>query len=152
MSDDKNKIVPQITSSLITADYIIHVLAAILLLVASLGVFLQALSNLNGLTQKNILMLINNALLILIIKEILWTVVKFFRKQAFSISNFLFIGVITSIRNILLVEVQKSVAHVPPMEVAMETLASAVTIFILVVSYYVFNKARNLRKTEIPEM
>lgn len=148
----KNKIVPQITSSLITADYIIHVLAAVLLLVSSLGVFLQSLLDFDGLTQKNILMLINNALLILIVKEILWTVVKFFRKQAFSISSFLFIGVISSIRNLLLIEVQKSVAHVPPMEGAIETLSSAITILILVVSYYVFNKARGLRETDMTEM
>lgn len=127
---------------LIRAEHVIHLMVSLMLIIAGSSVFYYSFKIFNEISNITIFMLINNALLLLIIKEVLWTVIKFFRGQDFSLNSFLFIGVISSIRSMLLIEVQKSIEKTQHLELALELGINAITIFILMLSYYLFNKAK----------
>jgi len=127
--------------ALIFIEYVIHLMVAAMLLLATGGIFVQSLQDWGNFTYPSILNLINNALLMLIIKEVLWTVIKFLKKQAFSISPFLFIGVISGIRQILFIEAQKSITKVHTIELTAELAVNALVILILITAYYVLKKA-----------
>ncbi len=62
-------------------------------------------------------------------------------KQSFGISSFLFIGIISGIREMLFIEVQKSVEKSHSFNLTLELALNAGVIFILVAAYYLLSKA-----------
>ncbi|GAW91107.1 phosphate-starvation-inducible PsiE family protein [Calderihabitans maritimus] len=133
----------KISRILIGAEYLIHILIAVILLFATAGIFLLSIRELQEFSLLTILTLISNALLMLIVKEILWTVLRFLKRQDFNISSFLFIGIISSIRQMLFVEAQKSIAEVDVVTYFIELGLNAAVILILMVSYFLWKKAEN---------
>jgi uncharacterized membrane protein (DUF373 family) len=133
---------------LLICEDIIHLIVAAFLLFATAGTLIYSFYCFKGFTAHSILTLISNALLILIIKEVLWTVIKFFKREPFSISSFLFIGVISSIRQILFLEVQKSFEgnHSDLTKHALELGINSGVILILTISYFIVVKADQVRK------
>lgn len=133
--------------SLIISEDFIHLLVALLLLFATGGVFIHSIVNFGGINPHSILSLVSNALLILIIKEVLWTVIKFLRRESFSISSFLFIGVISSVRQILFLEVQKSFeGNINLLQHSYELLVNAGVILLLTIAYLLVAKADKIYK------
>lgn len=126
---------------LLYAEYVIHVMVAIMLLMATAMIFVEAFWSISGFGTAQALNLISSALLMLIVKEVLWTVIKFFKKQSFGIGSFLFIGIISGIREMLFIEVQKSVEKNHSFYLTLELGINALVIFILVAAYYILNKA-----------
>lgn len=92
----------------------------------------------------SILTLVSNALLLLVIKEVMWTVLRFLRKEQFSLSPFIYVGVISGIREILFLSIQKSIEKANGLNITLEILLNAFVVFLLVVAYYIFKKARIL--------
>lgn len=88
-----------------------------------------------------------NAFLIMIIKEILWTVVRFFRKEKFGVGTFIGIGIISAIRQSLYVEVQKSMGKMDGWEHIwehiMDIAARCGTVIILALAYFVIRRAEH---------
>lgn len=84
-----------------------------------------------------------NAFLIMIIKEILWTVVRFFRKEKFGVGTFIGIGIISAIRQSLYVEVQKSMGKMGGWEHIMDIAARCGTVIILALAYFVIRRAEH---------
>lgn len=132
-----------ISRSLIIVEFVIVFLVALMLLAATAVITVQVAGSLTSFSPSTVLILINNALLLLIIKEILWTVIKFFKKEDFSMTPLLYIGIISAIREMLFAEIQKSVAKGHGMELSWEILLNAVVILILVVAYYIQKKLEN---------
>lgn len=142
----ENRSVRWVVKALLFAEYVIHILVAVMLLLATVNIFIQSFWKGNILFNINTLDLISGALLMLIIKEVLWTVIKFFKKQSFGISSFLFIGVISSIREMLFIEVQKSVEKANSFHLTIELGVNALVIFILVLAYYILTKSNNINE------
>ncbi|GAB4411292.1 MAG: hypothetical protein OHK0032_07170 [Thermodesulfovibrionales bacterium] len=131
---------------LVKIDIVFHVIAALLLLAASCFILYYALLNIMHPSRDSIIHLVNDVLLALIILELLWTVIRFLKKQKFFLGPFLAIGIIAAIRRILLIEAQTSfMEHVPP-EKLYEIGLSAVVIIILMVAYYLSVKAQRLEQ------
>lgn len=129
---------------LLFSEYIIHIMVALMLLLATMDIFVSSFMESTFFEQIDTLTLISSALLMMIIKEVLWTVIKFFKKQAFGISSFLFIGVISSIREMLFIEVQKSVEKTHSFNLTLELGINALVIFILVLAYYILSKSNKI--------
>lgn len=143
--------VKKLTLALIISEYVIHTLVAVLLVVAAIGVFVHSFKQFDGFSPITVFMLINNALLMLIIKEILWSVVRFFKHQSFNLSSFIYIGIISGIRQLLLIEIQKSVTKMAPFEFIIEQGVYSLTILILIIGYYMLKKAdmfKNLKRNQ----
>ncbi len=131
---------------LVKADMFLHVVAAILLLAACGFIFFYAVLNLAHPTRDSIIHLINDVLLALIILELLWTVIRFLKKQKFVLAPFLAIGIIAAVRRILLIEAQTSFMEHVPSEKLYEIGLSAFVVITLMVAYYLSVKAQKLEQ------
>ncbi|HDZ59551.1 MAG TPA: hypothetical protein ENH44_02030 [Actinobacteria bacterium] len=94
----------------------------------------------------SILLVLNDALFVLIIAEVLWTIIRYLRREKFSVAPFLFIGIISSLRRILVIDAQMSLGEGERSfnQSLMELGMHVAIIFILVVAYYIVKKARTL--------
>jgi uncharacterized membrane protein (DUF373 family) len=124
-----------------------HVFAAILLLVASALILYYAFLNILEPTRTAMIALVNDVLLALIVLELLWTVIKFLKKQKFSLGPYLSIGIIAGIRRILLIEAETSLMEHTPVEKLYELGLSGALIIILMAAYYLSVKAEQLESS-----
>lgn len=131
---------------LVKLDVFFHILAAVLLLIACCFIFYYAILNILEPSRDAIIHLVNDVLLALIILELLWTVIRFLKKQKFTLAPFLAIGIIAAIRRILLVEAQTSFMEHVPNEKLYEIGLSAVVVILLMISYYIAVKAQKLEQ------
>ncbi len=125
-------------------DVAFHVVAAILLLIASGYILFHAALNILHPSRASIIQLINDVLLALIVLEILWTVNRFLKKKKFLLGPFLVIGVIAGVRRILLIEAQTSLTdHVDTIKLY-EIGVSAMVVLVMMIAYYISLKAQKL--------
>ena len=131
---------------LIKIDMLFHAIAALLLFIACGYVLYYAAANLADPTRVAVIALVNDVLLALIILELLWTVIRFLKKQKFSLAPFLAIGVIASIRRILLIEAQGSAMETISHDKLIEIGVTAVVVIIFMIGYYLAVKAQRLEQ------
>jgi len=131
---------------LVKIDIVFHVIAALLLLVACGFILFYAFLNILDPSPSSIIELVNDVLLSLIILELLWTVIRFLKKQRFSLGPFLAIGIIAAIRRILLIEAKTSLMEHTPVEKLYEIGLGAVVIIMLMAAYYLSVKAQKLEQ------
>lgn len=142
----KIELVEVFRRGLIKIDMFFHIVAALLLLIACSYIFYYATRNIMKPSLDSMIHLVNDVLLALIILELLWTVIRFLKKQRFVLGPFLAIGVIAAVRRILLIEAQASFLEYVPVEKLYEIGLSAIVIIILMVAYYLSVKAQKLEQ------
>ncbi len=140
---NKNDLVDLSRILLIKIDVIFHIIAAFILIVVCAVVLYKAVSNAFSTELIKLVEVVNEVLLALIILEILWTIIRFLRKQKFSLLPFLDVGIIASVRRILLIEVQTSTVEHPPVEKLYEIVVSAGVILVLVIAYFIIVRAQS---------
>jgi len=116
MDSQKTTLTELFRKYLIKIDMVLHVVAALLLLIACALILYFAFVNILNPTRSSIIALVNDVLLALIILELLWTVVRFLKKQKFLLGPFLAIGIIAGVRRIPLIESQTSLMEHAPIE------------------------------------
>jgi len=146
MEQSKPALTETFRKLLLKIDIIFHVVAALLLLVACGFILFYAFLNILEPSPSSIIALVNDVLLALIILELLWTVIRFLKKQQFSLGPFLSIGIIAAIRRILLIEAKTSLMEHTPVEKLYEIGLGAVVIIILMSAYYLAVKAQKLEQ------
>lgn len=129
-------------STLVKIDVVFHIVAAFILLIICGIVLYKAILNSFSVEIIKLIEAVNEVLLALIILEILWTIIRFLKKQKFSLLPFLDVGIIASVRRILLIEVQTSTMEHPPVEKLYEIMVSAGIILALVIAYFIIVKAQ----------
>jgi uncharacterized membrane protein (DUF373 family) len=146
MEQGKPDIIETLRRFLVKIDVIFHIIAALLLLTACGFIMYYAFLNLIEPSRFAIIALVNDVLLSLIILELLWTVIRFLKKQKFLLGPFLAIGIIAAVRRILLIEAQASLMEHTPVEKLYETGLSAAVIITLMVAYYLSVKAQKFEE------
>ncbi|MEK6527906.1 MAG: phosphate-starvation-inducible PsiE family protein [Nitrospirota bacterium] len=146
MEENKIDIIEIFRRVLVMVDIVFHIIAALLLLIACAFVLYYASLNILKPEQGSIIALVNDVLLALIILELLWTVIRFLKKQKFLLGPFLAIGIIAAVRRILLIEAQTSLMQNTPVEKLYEIGLSAMVVIILMVAYYLSVKAQKLEQ------
>jgi uncharacterized membrane protein (DUF373 family) len=146
MGQNKMSFIETLRKALVNLDIVFHVIAAILLLTSCGFMLYYASLNLLEPSRSSIIALVNDVLLALIILELLWTVIRFLKKQKFFLGPFLAIGIIAAIRRILLIEAQTSLLEHTPVGKLYEIGLSAAVIIILMVAYYLSVKAQKLEQ------
>lgn len=144
MGNNRTLLTETFRKLLLLVDIVFHILAALLLLVACGFMLFYASLNIMEPSRSSMIALVNDVLLALIILELLWTVIRFLKKQKFSLGPFLAIGIIAAIRRILLIEAQTSLMEHTPVEKLYEIGLSAIVIIILMIAYYLSVKAQKL--------
>ncbi|MGA2191897.1 MAG: phosphate-starvation-inducible PsiE family protein [Nitrospirota bacterium] len=125
---------------LIYADDVVHVLVAVALLLSALFMLGFTAMNFREINISSILLVINDVLFVLIIMELLWTVIRYLKRQEFSLKPFLAIGIISSLRRILMLEAQLSMKDHTDVYPLYELGISTAIVLVLVVAYYLMNK------------
>jgi uncharacterized membrane protein (DUF373 family) len=144
MENNRELLTETFRKLLLLVDVVFHILAALLLLAACGFMLFYAFLNIMEPSRSSMIALINDVLLALIILELLWTVIRFLKKQKFSLGPFLAIGIISAIRRILLIEAQTSLMEHTPVDKLYEIGLSAIVIIILMIAYYLSVKAQKL--------
>ncbi len=144
MEQQRREITEAFRRWLVKIDMAFHVIAALLLLAACGFILYYAMLNIAHPSRNSIIHLVNDVLLALIILELLWTVIRFLKKQKFILGPFLAIGIIAAVRRILLIEAQTSFLEHVPIEKLYEIGLSAVVIIILMTAYYLSVKAAKI--------
>jgi uncharacterized membrane protein (DUF373 family) len=144
MEQQKTEFIDILRRWLVKIDMAFHIVAALLLLAACSFILYYALLMVIHPSRESILHLVNDVLLALIILELLWTVIRFLKRQKFILGPFLAIGIIAAVRRILLIEAQSSFLEHVPVEKLYEIGLSAVVVLILMVAYYLSAKAEKL--------
>jgi len=139
-----SKIAEKIRQWIVKFDVAFHVIAAILLLIASGYILFHAALNVLNPSKASIVQLINDVLLALIVLEILWTVNRFLQKKKFLLGPFLAIGVIAGVRRILLIEAQTSLAEHVDTTKLYEIGVSAIVVLVMMIAYYISLKAQKM--------
>lgn len=128
-------------------DDLIHIIVAFFLLLAGLMVIARSVyTSMQKFESFSILYFINDMLFVIIILELLWTVLAYLKRKQFPIVSFVLIGIISSIRRILMIEAQTSFAFLKSGEglinkEMIELGIYSIMVLILVLSYYLLAKA-----------
>ena len=146
MEHPKHDLTELFRKVLVSVDMIFHVLAAILLLVSCTFVMYHAALYILQPSRDAVIHLVNDVLLALIILELLWTVIRFLKKQKFILGPFLSIGIIAAVRRILLIEAQTSFMDHVPAEKLYEIGLSAGVVIVLTIAYFISVKADKLEQ------
>lgn len=146
MQQNRRTLTEAFRKLLVKLDIVFHVIAALLLLTACGLILYYAALNLLEPTRSSVITMVNDVLLSLIILELLWTVIRFLKKQKFILGPFLAIGIIAAIRRILLIEAQTSLMEHTPVEKLYEIGVSALVIIILMAAYYLYAKSQRLEQ------
>ncbi|MDQ7838025.1 MAG: phosphate-starvation-inducible PsiE family protein [Thermodesulfobacteriota bacterium] len=144
MQESRPDLKEKIRRILVHADIAFHVLAGLLLLIACGFIMYYGIINLMQPSRVAIISLVNDVLLALIILELFWTIIRFLKKQRFTLGPFLSIGIIASVRRILLVEIEISHVEHVQMERLWEIGLSALVILLLVFAYYLAAKVEKM--------
>ncbi len=122
---------------------IIHGIVALFLLLAAVMMIGYVAYTFREVSSASILFLINDILFVIIIMELLWTMLSYLRRKKFPIVSFIFIGIISSIRRMLMIEAQIAIAPEGVRDITQEVMELGLyagIVLILVVSYYILSK------------
>lgn len=133
----KNKIV----ALLFQLDSFVHIVIAFFLIILTILTVFKTLFSFSSFDHQSILQMINDLLLALIIAEILWPVLKFLKKEEFSLNPFLFVGIISATRRLLFIEATQSTSENHSYSHLIEMASNVGVIFVLIIVYYIYVKA-----------
>jgi uncharacterized membrane protein (DUF373 family) len=129
---------------IVKLDIVFHIVAALLLISACALMLYYAFLNLLDPSHQAVIKLINDVLLALIILELLWTILRFLKRQKFILAPFLAIGIIAAIRRILLIEAQTSLMEHVPEDKLYEIGLSGMIVLVLMIAYFLSVKAEKI--------
>lgn len=125
-------------------DMAYYVIALILFVAASVIIGITVTHFFQGFTLLNTLNVVNDILLVVIILEIFSTVLIYLTERRISLTPFLLIGVISSIRRILMVSalmsVQENMSDVMFNRAIIELVVSAGIVVVLIIAYFLLSK------------
>jgi uncharacterized membrane protein (DUF373 family) len=96
---------------ILALDDLAHFAVAMILLGCAILILVRAVPSLFHPDVHGILGVLNEVLLALIVMELLWPVVRFLKRAPFRINPFLYVGIMSSTRRILLLEAEHSFAQ-----------------------------------------
>lgn len=143
-SEKKPDLIEPLRKWLVNIDIFFHIVAATLLLIACAFIMYYAVLNILSPGREGVIHLVNDVLLSLIILELLWTVIRFLKKQKFILGPFFAIGIIAALRRILLIEAETSYMTHVSIEKLYEIGLMAIVIIILTTAYYISVKSQKL--------
>ena len=94
---------------LIGLDDLMHFAVALILAICGGLILIQTVPNLLHPDIKTLLHVLNDVLLVLIVMELMWPIIRFLKRESFTLNPFLYIGIISCIRRILLIEAEHSI-------------------------------------------
>lgn len=121
-------------------DNLLHVVIAICLLFFAFVAVFKGIYDFKEITYVSIINSVSDIFLALILAELLWPVLKFLKKEEFSLNPFLFVGIISATRKLLLLEAKQAQEGVKDYHIIIEQSITIAIILILIIVYYIYSK------------
>ena len=121
-------------------DDIILVLVALGIMTLAIILLIESFSDFYYFESHSIPHIISELMFVLILMELFRQVVRQLKRHTFSLSPFFFIGVIASIRGILLVQMRLAIGGGDVQTELLQIGIYAVVVFIMAISYYFSSK------------
>ena len=121
-------------------DDIILVLVALGIMTLAIILLVESVSDFYYFESHSIPHIISELMFVLILMELFRQVVRQLKRHSFSLSPFFFIGVIASIRGILLVQMRLAIGGGDVWTELLQIGIYAVVVFIMAISYYFSSK------------
>lgn len=122
-------------------DEILHIIVAILLIALVFCIAFYTVTHFVVYSPKMVLKIVDDIMLMLIILELLWPVLRFLRKEKFSLSPFIYVGIISGVRRILTIEARASIEHLQSYYLLAEIGVSVGVVLILGVTLLLYKRA-----------
>ncbi|MBI5875176.1 MAG: hypothetical protein HZB81_04925 [Deltaproteobacteria bacterium] len=139
----QGRIVSRINQWLVYFDDVILIMVAVGIIGVAGLLIVEAFSDFIYYTQHSISHIISDLMFVLIIMELFRQVLRQLTRHVFSLNPFLFIGVIASIRGILLVQMKLAMGEAEWWSGVVQLGMHAVIVLVLVISYYFYSKVEN---------
>ncbi|MDO8426734.1 MAG: phosphate-starvation-inducible PsiE family protein [Deltaproteobacteria bacterium] len=138
----KSVIIPFLNKLFIVIDDVILVWVALGIIGVAFLLMMEAITDFIYFSQHSISHIISDLMFVLIIMELFRQVMRQINRQSFSLNPFIFIGVIASIRGMLLTQMQLGMGETEWQGGVVKLGVHAVIVLILVASYYIYSKGR----------
>ncbi|MBI2400150.1 MAG: phosphate-starvation-inducible PsiE family protein [Deltaproteobacteria bacterium] len=135
-------IIPYVNRLLTVVDDVILIWVALGIIGVAFLLMLEALTDFVYYTQHSISHIISDLMFVLIIMELFRQVMRQINRHAFSLNPFIFIGVIASIRGILLTQMKLGMGVAEWESAVIQLAIHAVIVLVLVGGLYVYSKVR----------
>ncbi|MBI4938193.1 MAG: phosphate-starvation-inducible PsiE family protein [Nitrosomonadales bacterium] len=135
----------RISGWLVNVDYLVLTLTALGLIAVAVLVLVEAFSEFLALQKYSISHIVNNLMFVLIIMELFRQVFGQLSRHQFSLNPFLFIGIIASVRGILITQMKVAEREVALWDGLAQIAIYGVVVFIMVLCYYLSLKAEKDR-------
>lgn len=132
--------ISRINRWLVYLDDIILIMVAIGIIGVAILLAVEAVTDFIYYTKHSISHIISDLMFVLIIMELFRQVLRQLTRHVFSLNPFLFIGVIASIRGILLVQMKLAMGEAEWQGGVLQLGIHAIIVLILVISYYFYSK------------
>lgn len=135
-------IIPYVNRLLNIVDDVILIWVALGIIAVAFLLMLEAITDFVYYTQHSISHIISDLMFVLIIMELFRQVMRQLNKHEFSLNPFIFIGVIASIRGILLTQMKLGMGEAEWEASVIQLAIHAVIVLVLVGGLYVYSKVR----------
>lgn len=138
----RSVVIPYVNRLLTIVDDVILIWVALGIIGVAFLLMLEALTDFIYYTQHSISHIISDLMFVLIIMELFRQVMRQINKHAFSLNPFIYIGVIASIRGILLTQMKLGMGEAEWESAVIQLGIHAVIVLVLVGGLYVYSKVR----------
>lgn len=121
-------------------DNLLHVVIAVCLLFFAFVAVFKGIYDFKEISYVSIINSVSDIFLALILAELLWPVLKFLKKEEFSLNPFLFVGIISATRKLLLLEAKQAQEGIKDYHIIIEQGVTIAIILILIIVYYIYSK------------
>jgi uncharacterized membrane protein (DUF373 family) len=132
------------------ADDWVNAVVAVTLLGLAVAIILntlyKAIGGVTGNVFESTSYILDRLLLVLIVLEILWTIITYLESHKVPLEPFLYVGIITSIRKLLIIGAEAEIAHLREnlQYIAIDMGINVTVIIVLVIGLYLIRKSRFL--------
>lgn len=138
----RSLIIPYVNKVLTVVDDVILIWVALGIIGVAFLLMLESLTDFIFYTQHSISHIISDLMFVLIIMELFRQVMRQINKHSFSLNPFIFIGVIASIRGILLTQMKLGMGESEWESGVIQLAIHALIVLVLVGGLYVYSKVR----------
>lgn len=121
-------------------DNLLHIIIAISLLFFAFVAVFKGFYDFREISYVSIINAVSDIFLALVLAELLWPVLKFLKKEEFSLNPFIFVGIISATRKLLLLEAKQAQEGSKDYHILLEQGVTILIIFVLIVVYYIYSK------------
>jgi uncharacterized membrane protein (DUF373 family) len=136
-----------VNGGFVIIDDIILIAVAIGIISVAIMLLIEGATDIFYFSAHTIPHIVSDMMFVLIIMELFRQVMRQIVRHTFSLNPFLYIGIIASIRGILLTQMSLSMGEVEWQEGIAQLVVHGALVLILIVSHLIYNKS-NIRKSE----